>query len=169
MPYTDRFISTDNLVNHFNSAILGQVNDAQLLSNYAGFFAVSAVTVYELAIKDIFEDFAKKKNKVFGNFIHNHFEKINGRIKLKDLKDEHIKRFGTIYVDKFKKKLDEKDIAGLRDPQIGISIKSCYSNLIVNRHDFVHQGHHNLSLQEAIQNYFLGKEVINTLDQTMRR
>src|SRR5271169_3190355 len=108
MNYKDRFIATDNLVIHLSSAI-NNITDASILASYAGFLSVSAVTVYELAIKDIFSEFAIKKNKVFGSFVEDHFDRINGRIKLDNLKREHINRFGDKYKNKFKKKLQERD------------------------------------------------------------
>jgi hypothetical protein len=95
----------------FRQQFAGHEKIATLFSaiqaDYAGFLSVSGVTVFELAIKDIFIEFALKKNKVFGTFIDSHFEKINGRIKLDDLKKSHIKQFGEKYLKKFNKKLQE--------------------------------------------------------------
>ena len=96
MPYSNRFISTDNLITHLSS-VVSTITDAAVLANYAGFLSVSAVTVYELAIRDIFCDFASKKHTVFGSFVENHFRRINGRIKIKSLRDEHVKQFGEKY------------------------------------------------------------------------
>ena len=85
MAYNDRFRSTDKLVTHLSTIINGII-DSEIQASYAGFLSVSATTVYELAIKDIFNEFALKKNKVFGSFVENHFNRINGRIKIGDLK-----------------------------------------------------------------------------------
>ena len=81
MPYTDKFIATDNLIIHLSS-VVSTITDATVLASYAGFLSVSAVTDYELAIKDIFNEFASKKNKVFGSFVQSHFKRINGKIKI---------------------------------------------------------------------------------------
>ena len=60
MSYTDRFIATDNLISHLNT-IVGTITDPAIQANYAGFLSVSSVTVYELAIKDIFNEFASNQ------------------------------------------------------------------------------------------------------------
>lgn len=166
MPYTDRFIATDNLIVHLSS-VIGSITDASILASYAGFLSVSAVTVYELAIKDIFNEFAKKKNKVFGSFIENHFGRINGRIKLNELKDQHVKRFGDKYFKRFQKKLDEKENLNLIS--FHVSIEALYTNLIQCRHDFVHKGAPTLTVNEVISSYNFGKEVIHSLNEAMKR
>lgn len=60
MIYSDRFVATDNLITHL-SAIIATITDPQIQASYAGFLSVSAITVYELAIKDIFSGFGKRK------------------------------------------------------------------------------------------------------------
>jgi len=166
MPYTDRFTPTDNLITHLNG-VIGGIADAAILANYAGFLSVSAVTVYELAIKDIFESFARRKNNTFGDFVQTHFERINGRIKLDSLKKEHIKTFGDRYVKKFNTNLDAKEVAVFAAEHL--SVKNCYTNLITCRHEYVHGGNPTLTLNEVISNYAKGKEVIHSLDLSMRR
>lgn len=166
MPYTDRFINSDNLVAHLTT-IIPTIVDPAILSSYAGFLSVSSVTVYELAIKDIFSAFAYAKKRAFGNFVDSHFERINGRIKLSNLKDEHIASFGAKYLTRFKKDLDAKDAASIA-AGLG-SIKSQYGNLITCRHNFVHQGSPTLTINEIITSYQNGKEVIHSLNYAMVR
>lgn len=166
MLYTDRFIATDNLIIHLKS-IVGAISDTSIKANYAGFLSVSAVTVYELAIKDVFNEFAAKKNKVFGNFVENHFSRINGKIKIKDLKGQHIKLFGEKYSNKFDASLKNKESALLAT--LRISIKSSYDNLITCRHDYVHKGSPTLTIDEVINSYIYGKEIIHCLNEAMRR
>ena len=166
MSYQNRFIATDNLIAHLDPFV-NTIADASMKANYAGFLSVSAVTVYELAIKDIFMDFAQKKNVVFGNFIESHFASINGRIKIDDLKGQHIKSFGKKYLDKFEEKLKlrEKTIFNLTRK----NLRSDYSNLIICRHKYVHGGSPTLTFQEVLDNYKIGKEVIFSLYETMQR
>ncbi len=166
MPYTDRFIDADNIIAHINTFI-GTITDGAILSSYAGFLSVSSVTVYELAIKDIFTNFASLKGTAFGIFVDSHFERINGRIKLKNLKEEHISSFGIKYLNRFNKDLDTKEAASIL-AGTG-SIKSSYGNLIVCRHSFVHQGSPTLTINEIIQSYSRGKEVIHSLHSAMVR
>lgn len=103
MPYHDHFKIADDLILHLDSFV-ETINDPFISSRYVGFVAVSAVTVYELAIKDIFTDFASAKHKVLGNFTLLYFERLNGRIKLQELKNDYVKRFGQKYVVRFQKK-----------------------------------------------------------------
>lgn len=166
MPYTDRFIDTDNLITHL-STFIGTITNGAILSSYAGFLSVSSVTVYELAIKDIFRDFALKKHASFGNFVDSHFDRINGRIKLPNLKDEHISSFGVKYLNKFNRDLDHKESLSLA-AGTG-SIKASYGNLIVCRHSFVHQGTPTMTVNEIIASYSKGKEVIHSLNHAMSR
>lgn len=166
MPYTERFIATDNLIIHLKS-VVGATTDTSIKANYAGFLSVSAVTVYELAIKDVFNEFAAKKNKVFGVFVEKHFSRINGKIKIKHLKDSHIKLFGGKYLNRFDTNLKNKESALLATSKI--SIKSSYDNLITCRHDYVHKGSPTLTINEVIDSYNYGKEVIHCLNEAMRR
>lgn len=166
MAYQDRFITTDNLIAHLSPIVTG-ITDTSIKSNYAGFLSVSAVTVYELAIKDIFTEFASKKNTVFGEFIEKHFASINGRIKLDDLKGQHIKPFGTKYLEKFERKLTLRE--RIIFTTMRKNVRSDYSNLIICRHKYVHAGNPTLTFQEVLDNYETGKEVVHSLYETMQR
>lgn len=166
MAYQDRFSTTDNLIAHLSPIVTG-ITDSAIISNYAGFLSVSAVTVFELAIRDIFTEFAAKKNIVFGNFVEKHFANINGRIKLDDLKGNHIKLFGTRYLDKFEKKLVRREVIVFTSTRK--NVRSDYSNLIMCRHKYVHGGNPTLTFQEVLDNYQTGKEVIHSLYEAMQR
>jgi len=168
MPYFDHFKHADDVVSHLNK-VMPSVTDPLLKIKYVGFVSISAVTVYELAIKDIFIEFARKKHKVLGNFTETFFQRINGKIKIKNIEDEYIKKFGDKYNLKFKKLLDTASknylINHHRD------IKSSYSNLITWRNDFAHEGNINATAtyNEVVQSYEDGKEVIHCLAQSMKR
>ena len=166
MAYLNRFVSTDDLVMHLQPFVT-LIPDEGLKSKYAGFLAVNAVTVYELAIKDIFKEFSNKKNPVFGFFIEKYFYQINGRIVLKDLKNQHIKSFGDKYLEKFEKKLSIREKIILTT--LGKDVRSSYSNLIICRHKYVHAGAPTLTFTEVIDNYNVGKEVIHSLYEAMQR
>lgn len=166
MSYQNRFVATDNLIAHLNPFV-NSITDAAIKSDYAGFLSVSAVTVYELAIKDIFIDFAQKKNIVFGSSVEKHFAAINGKIKIEDLKGQHIKLFGMKYLDKFdaKLKMHEQIIFNLTRK----NIRADYSNLIICRHKYVHGGTPTLTYQEVLDSYQVGKEVVHSLFEAMKR
>jgi hypothetical protein len=168
MAYIDHFQHADDVVQHLNT-VVPELQDPLLQAKYSGFVSVAAVTVYELAIKEIFIEFSLKKNKVFGTFAESHFNRINGRIRLDAIKDEYVKRFGEKYRTRFVKylNLDNQEylLANRRD------IKNSYTNLIVWRNDFAHEGrfNSNATYAEVIQSYEDGKEVIHCLARSMNR
>lgn len=168
MSYATRFQHADDVVAHLNS-IVPTLTDPLLTAKYVGFVSVAAVTVFEMAIKDIFISFAGKKNLVLGNFVESHFKRINGRIKLSDVKDEYVGRFGERYKQRFKRRLDEATAVYLRANRR--DIKTSYNNLIVWRNDFAHEGRINstTTYNEVVQAYADGKEVIRCLAGVMVR
>ncbi len=168
MPYADHFQHADDVVAHLNTFVPG-LGDPLLRVKYTGFVTVAAVTVYELAIKEIFCEFGRRKHKVLGKFTERYFERINGRVAVKSIREDYCARFGDVYVDRFKKKLDARAKAYLtmhkRD------VRSAYGNMIVWRNDFAHEGQiPNLpTYGEAVQSYEDGKEVIHALAAAMVR
>lgn len=130
---------------------------------------MAGVAVYELAIKDIFCNFANKKHGVFGAYVQAHFERINGKIKITAIKDDYIRKFGIKYLTRFVKLLDAKEKEILL--QRRVSISASYTNLIGWRNEFAHEGRppSNATLEEVCNAYDLGKEVINCIAATMIR
>ena len=165
MAYLKRFNSVDLLISQLRP-IAQTGPDPLVLSAMAGIVAVEAVTAYELAIKDIFEEFSRKKNKVFGSFVTNSYSKLNGRIKYQEIK-EMVKAFGEKYRERFLKKMDEKTKIVLVSDHVDLI--QTYNNLILGRHEFVHAGQLTMTLQEAINSYSRGKELIGALYESMKR
>ena len=168
MSYQDRFKIADQCVGHLDSTVSG-VQDAFIASRYVGFVAVSAVTVYELAIKDIFIAFSTKKHSVFGEFTTSYFDRINGRISSREIVKEYLPRFGDKYVKRFRQKRNqrEKDIL-----QSGKGhILTSYNNIITWRNQFAHEGvvPYTVTFAEARDAYDCGKHVIHCLAETMVR
>ena len=168
MPYDEHFILADNFLGHLDGVISG-IQDDELKSRYTGFVAVTSVTVYELAIKQIFFDFAKKKHRIFGEFVREKFSKMNGRIGKDELLGDHVKMFGAKYVTKFKSNLEllEKEVL-VRE---GRSVKSCYANVILWRNGFVHGGKipENATYEEARTSFIFGKSLVICLAESMKR
>lgn len=168
MAYADHFRHADDVIAHLDT-VVPAIPDPLLVAKYSGFAAVAAVTVYELAIKDIFCDFARRKHKILGNFTESYFERINGRISLRNIKEDYCSRFGVAYVAKFKKRLDTSAkhylAAHHRD------VRSSYGNLIVWRNDFAHEGRApaTATYAEVSQAYEDGKLVIHALAASMVR
>lgn len=167
MAYYDHFKITDDLILHINSFIK-TVSDPFIVSRYIGFVSVASVTVYELAIKEIFIEFGYKKHRVLGNFSQAFFERINGRIKIKSIKEDYIKKYGDKYVIKFSHKAKKAEEYALRN--MGVSPISSYSNIIEWRNQFAHEGTSpsTVTFQEIVDSYNYGKEIIKCLYETMR-
>lgn len=168
MAYSDHFRLADDLVNHFDSVIV-DVSDPFISSRYVGFVAIAGTTVYELAIKEIFITFSENKHNIFGNFANKFFERLNGRIKTKEIRDNYLPRFGKKYVDRYKKLEEEVERQFLRSK--GVSVLSSYNNLIEWRNQFAHLGQMPLtpSYPEVTSAYHIGKEIIHCLARVMNR
>ena len=168
MTYLTQFKHADDVIAHLN-IVMPTITDPLLKVKYTGFATVVAVTVYELAIKDIFIEFSKKKHKVLGNFTESYFERINGRIKTKVIQEDYLPKFGAKYVDRFKKKLKETAKSHFRVHKR--DMLSAYANLILWRNDFAHEGKLNTTTTyaEVAQSYEDGKEVIRCLSEAMVR
>lgn len=168
MAYTDHYILADGVVAHLNS-IVGGIADPFLISRYVGFVSVSAVTVYELAIKEIFIGFGERKHKVLGEFTRNYFDQINGRIKTREIKERYLVLFGEKYLKRFKANLEGAEKLSLRNTNI--SILTSYGNIITWRHQFAHEGQvpSTVTYSEIVQSYNAGKEVIKCLADSMQR
>jgi hypothetical protein len=137
MPYTDHFTLVENYLAHVDPVMAG-IADPFEEARYTGFIATSAVTAYEMAIKDIFYAFADKKHSVLGAVTRARFLRLNGKIKLEDLKKEHINMFGGKYLHRFTVNLEKTEndyvVSHSKSP------KSAYNNVIVWRNQFVHEG-----------------------------
>lgn len=168
MTYSDHFLHADDIVKHLD-IIIPSITDPLLTAKYVGFVSIAAVTVYELAVKDILIEFAKKKHKLLGNFTEAYFDRINGRIKLKVITDDYIGKFGTKYQNRFRQNIKKKSKEYLQLNHRDIT--SSYANLITWRNDFAHEGRVNstTTYQEVIQAYSDGKEVIHCLAASMTR
>lgn len=168
MSYIHHYTLADPIVGHLNS-VVPEMTDPFIITRYIGLVSVAAVTVYELCIKEIFCGFGHKKHKVFGTYVNKSFERINGRIKLSNITEDYLPRFGDIYIKRFKKKLEKAEKTTIR--QKHKSIRGSYGNIIVWRNQFAHEGDFpsTVTYQEAVESYQLGKEVIRILAETMRR
>lgn len=168
MPYQDHFTIADDTIVHLDT-VLSHVADPFAESRCAGLTAVAAVCVYELAIKELFISFAEKKHGVFGRFADSHFRRINGRIKLDDLRDRYIVRFGDKYLKRFRRLCEEAEKSALVSR--GVSVCSCYGNIITWRNQFAHNGQlpFTATYGEIKSSYKEGKEIIHCLAKTMVR
>lgn len=166
MAYSDHFILVDQVASHFDAAI--KEAPPQIQSSYAGFFAVSSAAVLELALKEIIIGFAQRAHPIFGDYIASQYEQINGRIKLKLIKDIHLKPFGENYLDRFGRLISRVDSRGLK--KLHVSVVSSYGVLIVCRNTYAHEGivPPNTTYQDVKRGYEAGKVVMGCLDRVLR-
>lgn len=166
MPYQDHYILTDSVISHLDS-VMASISDPFIQSRYVGFVSVTAVTVYELSIKDILCEFSEKTHTILGTFARSHFNRINGRIKVQTIKDDYINRFGDSYVLKFKERLDVAEKHWLVKDKI--SITTSYNNVIEWRNEFAHAGKISpyVTYSEVTKSYRSGKEVIKCLAEAL--
>lgn len=167
MAHSSHFASADAVMTHLKTFVPSLAPDLQ--SQYTGFAAVSAVTVYELAIKEILIEFSRKKHNIFGYYVQDQYERINGRIGLKSLRNEHLPKFGPKYLARFDKMLESDEKRVLISEHA--SVKSSYGNIITWRHEFAHEGRvpANATFLEATRAFDLGKAVIACLARAMIR
>jgi len=168
MAYVDNFLIADDFIVHLDG-VMNEIDDAYIQNRYLGFVALTAVTVFELSIKEVLCGFAEKKHVVLGNITRSKMEQINGRIKLDNLQKEFVKPFGDKYLSRFKKVLETAELESLRHRNG--SIKASYGNIIQWRHDFVHKGKppETTNYTEIKAAYERGKEVVHCLNKAMTR
>ena len=104
-----------------------------------------------------------------GQYVRSQFNRINGRVQYRALKDEYTLQFGEKYQEQFKRNIKEKSDAYLKTH--GRDILNSYNNIIVWRNNFAHEGRLNetATLNEVISAYEDGKEIIHCLAETMQR
>lgn len=168
MIFKQRFTSADDFLQH-TDLMMEQINDPFIQQKYIGFITISAVSVYELAIKDIIFRFSDQKHKVLGVVSRHNYERLNVRIKLNELRKDHIRQFGENYVKKFNNILDNREQNSFRAGKG--SIQTAYANIISWRNIFAHTGESPTTTTYAeVKNFYnLGKEVIYSLDEALIR
>lgn len=163
MSYLRHFALVDDVSNHFDQAINGL--DAFTVTRYAGLYAVSSAAVIELALKEIIVEFASSRDSVFGEYVASRYEYLNGRIKLKHIKEEHLEPFGSVYLNRFNKMivwLDKYNINRKRG-----SIISSYGNLLTCRHKFAHEGITTCTYDEVKSGFVAGKVIMACLNRSL--
>jgi RiboL-PSP-HEPN len=168
MPFEDRFLLSDDYLSHVD-VMMASIADDFIKTRYLGFVTVSAVTAFELAIKDIVFRFSDEKHRALGELARSKFDRLNGQIKLSDIRDKHISCFGKKYSIKFDKQLALEEADALKNRQG--SIKSSYGNLIIWRHKFVHEGvwPGTATYGDIRRSYEHGKRLIRCIDRALVR
>lgn len=168
MAYHDHFKIADDFIAHLDTALV-PVADPFIRSRYVGLVSVSAVTVFKLAVKEIFCTFGEKKHKVLGNFVNKYFEKLNGQIGRDRIEKKYLAYFGDKYAKRFGALVDNAEFACLKTDHV--SIKASYSNLLTWRNGFAHEGiiPAHATYDEVKKSYVYGRRLIDCLAEAMKR
>lgn len=138
-----------------------------LHARYAGFAAVSAVSNFEQSTKEAFREFAGNRDPDFEYFVQSVFDSFNAQLKLQQLKEKHLARFGATRVQRFDELLDRCERRALKWARV--SLKSAYGNLIVWRHACAHSGYlDSATLPEVAKAARAGEVVIGALWLALR-
>lgn len=145
------------------------LTDPFLTSRYTGLLALTSATVLELCVKDILITHASSISPVFGSFVAKSYERLNGRVKIRLIKEEHLSKFGEKYVAHFERLSAMADATYLRS--LGRSPIQSWNNLITWRHGFAHEGvvPTHATYQEAKLAYQDSKVVVHCLARTLSK
>lgn len=166
MSYSDHFKLVDDVLPHLEVTV-ASANDPFIQSRYVGLFAVSSAAVFELAVKQILYEFAAAKHDAFGFYCAESLKKLNGRIRLDSLCNEHVRRFGGTYSERLRSELSAAETRELSANRY--SIKAAYEQIITWRHAFAHEGKipEQATFVEAKKGYEAGKIVLSCLAAAM--
>lgn len=162
MCYSDLFEISDAYIKH-SELVVVHIADPIIISRYTGFAATNAVTMYELAVKRLLVQYCMSQHPLLGNVAENIFSRVNGKIKIDDIKKNFLSKIDHKLSLRFEEVIFEWESAILIST--GKSIRNSYNNIIQWRHDFVHSGHPplNATLKETIESYYAGKCIIECL------
>ncbi len=160
--YTDFFKDSDKIIIHLKN--ISPSIDFDIQKSYAGFVCITAVATYEVVIRQIFVDFCKNQNLVFGNFFDSKFSRLNGNIELKKLQDNFLDHFGNKYSTNFKELVDFEDDYTLKTERK--KLKESYASLINYRNSSAHTAtfNYNATLNDVCDFYFTSKKIIDCLN-----
>jgi RiboL-PSP-HEPN len=128
----------------------------------AGLLSVAFCAAIESALKNILIEFGAKQHPLVAEWSKARFEKLNGKIKIKEICDEYLIHYGSERVAEFKKSLTlaSKEKYSIEYDQFC----SEYSQLMIWRHEFAHAGNVICTIEDIDKNkekYWL---VVETID-----
>lgn len=165
--YTKNFHLADDLIEHLSASVAPE--DRFGRARFAGYVAVSAVTVLELSVKQIFCDFASRRHVTLGFFVASFFERINGRVRISNLRKDYLMPFGGAYLRRFDRHLAFASRRILRLKRN--DVRASYENLITWRNEFAHGGKvsSNATFDDVVSSYEVSKTVLACLDACLAR
>src|SRR3546814_123479 len=106
-------------------------------------------------------DLAERTHPTFSSYFASRHEQVNGRVKISQINEDCLKRFGGAFHKRFNSLLTRVDRYYIK--QKGFSIVSSYGSLITCRHEFAHQGSipETASYNDIKNGYEAGKVVLS--------
>ncbi|MCA3563168.1 MAG: hypothetical protein IOC90_10630 [Methylocystis sp.] len=128
---------------------------------YVGTLSVVACAAFEKIVCDALVTFSKRKHHSFGNLMERQLDNFNARLKINQLQDDYLKKFGDRYQSNFKKYLEYEEKIYLKMNRN--SLKAAYGNIIQCRHSFAHENviPNNSSFSEMEESIPSGKIVMS--------
>lgn len=158
MKFLDFYQYPDDVIRHTRQ--IASTLSPDLLQKYTGLVCLSSVCAFEQAVCNIWLSFCEKHNAAFGNYMSSKFSKINARIKIDDIVGDFLTPIGGNAKECFKSLIDQEEEILLKVDHFSLKVQ--YANLIMWRHEFVHQGSipYTASFEDAAVSYQIGKSVI---------
>lgn len=165
--YTRHFSLADDLISHLETTV--PAADQFGRARFSGYVTVSAVTVLELSVKEIFCEFSQRRHVTLGFFVAAFFERINGRVRIKDIRADYLKPFGGPYLRRFDRHLAFASRRALLTEKA--DIQTSYENLVTWRNEFAHEGRLSgtASFDDIVSAYRRSKRVLACLHASLSR
>lgn len=136
--------------------------EVRFRADLAGLLVVAIVATYESCVKEVLISYAKGRHSDFGQFASNHYDHLNSRIKVADLK-RYCKLFSPEIEGRFKDKLNKRK--SLIPAHLKKDINDSYEQLLDWRHEFAHALNNNTTIEEAAKTHLFGKRVLYAFDE----
>jgi len=163
MPHSDldhHFKRIDDLVAEMNQFVpIDERGVSDFRADLAGMLVVAIAAMYESCAKETMVSYAAKQHSSFESFAAKNFDRLNSRIRVRDLRrycsvfDPEIRtKFNTLYNHR---KQTILAITGKR-------VEDEFDRILDWRHDFAHAGLRNTTIEEAIKTHRIGRFIMLT-------
>jgi hypothetical protein len=130
-------------------------------SDLAGLLVVKIAATYETCVKQVLQEYAASRHVDFGTFARNQYDRINSKIRVKDLKN-YCGVFGTPIENRFKASLSARKSKILKRARK--NIETSYEQILDWRHDFAHQWNRVATIREVVETHKAGKRILYVFD-----
>jgi hypothetical protein len=160
------FYKIEKLTKEMSQFVPAKTPEAnEFRADLAGLLVVAIAASYESCVKEILINFAAKRHVIFGEFASNHYNRLNSKIRVKDL-SAYSKLFGSATHDKFWQGLKRRSEA-IR-ARLGQHIEGHYENILDWRHAFAHSWARNTTIEEITITHRFASRVIYCFDDAFK-